>query len=119
MRDVSNDGRDYDVGFRKPPKEHRWEKGQSGNPTGKRKMRKPGFAGDLSKALAEIVPASIDGKPVTLTAKELIAIQLVDQAAKGSRRALKRLLLMLEHLEDMGEIEPVVVDISADEAGVI
>jgi hypothetical protein len=31
----ASDGRDYDVGYRKPPREHQFKPGQSGNPKGR------------------------------------------------------------------------------------
>ena len=56
--------KNYDVGFRKPPKATRWKKGQSGNPAGARSVKgkpKP-LMQSLAEQLNELVPVTKGGK---------------------------------------------------------
>jgi hypothetical protein len=89
------------VGPGRPPKEHRWKPGQSGNPKGA--PRKPA---SIAPELAAIVERSLNGK-VTLRQGEKEKIvtkfaagmeQLATQFAKGDRYARRDLFLLLVQL---------------------
>lgn len=79
---------DYVVGYGRPPKEHQFSKGQSGNPTGRTKGSQ-NFDTALRKALNERVVATIDGRRTEVPKFQLIVSQLVNQAAGGAFAALK------------------------------
>jgi len=90
---------DYEVGYRKPPRHTRFNKGQSGNPKGR-----PGGAKNLStllsEALNEPVIVAENGGRRTISKRQAIIKQLVNQSAKGDWRATKLLLdiqLDIEH----------------------
>jgi len=79
---------DYQVGHRKPPRETRFQKGQSGNPRG----RAPGaknLKSVLSDALSELVIVNENGRRRKISKRQAITKQLVNQAAKGDWRAAK------------------------------
>ena len=105
---------DYEVGYRKPPADKRWKPGQSGNPSGKRKSQDQGFTAELMAALAEPVQVTIDGKTIVLTAKEVIVKKLIAESAKGNKRAFKVLTWLRQQVQEKGDLEPVVIEISAD-----
>ena len=65
-----------------PPVEHRWKKGQSGNPGGRPKGR------SITAALREILEREHNGKPIA----ELIAERLVKEALTGKFPHLKEVL---------------------------
>jgi hypothetical protein len=79
---------DYVVGYGRPPKEHQFAKGQSGNPSGRTKGSQ-NFDTALRKALNERVVATIDGQRTEIPKFQLIVSQLVNQAASGAFAALK------------------------------
>ena len=79
---------DYVVGYGRPPKEHQFAKGQSGNPAGRAKGSQ-NFDTALRKALNERVVATIDGQRMEIPKYQAIASQLVNQAASGVFSALK------------------------------
>jgi hypothetical protein len=90
---------DYEVGYRKPPRHTRFNKGQSGNPKGR-----PGGAKNLStllsEALNEPVIVAENGGRRTISKRQAIIKQLVNQSARGDWRATKLLLdiqLDIEH----------------------
>jgi len=101
------------VGYGRPPTASQWKPGQSGNPTGKRKAKK-GFAADIAEAYALTISATLGGKPIQLTAKEAIVKALVDKAENGNKPALKMLLDLRDHAGAMGDIEPLIVDMTED-----
>ena len=79
-----------DVGYGKPPVEHRFPPGRSGNPGGRPKGAK-GRRATAKRVLMEkhrADPAGT-GKPKKYTAIELVLILLKQLAASGDQRAFK------------------------------
>jgi hypothetical protein len=81
---------DYKVGPGRPPREHQFQKGQSGNPKGA-KRKPPSLLPDLKRlfeqALSEKVTVKQGDKAQTLTMAEAGIKQLITQFAKGDRHA--------------------------------
>lgn len=89
----------YTVGYRRPPKKFQFKKGQSGNPSGKRKRpsNPPNLKAQLESELNKTVIRS--GKQVKIKTKAAAGIeQLVDQFAKGDRNARRDVILICEKL---------------------
>jgi hypothetical protein len=102
--------RDYEVGYRKPPRHTRFTKGQSGNPRG----RSPGAKNLktlLSDALNEFVIVSENGGRRKITKREAIITQLVNRSASADFRAIKILLDMVRDIE--GQTESASAEIAA------
>ncbi len=79
---------DYSVGYGRPPKEHQFEKGKSGNPTGRVKGSQ-NFDTTLRASLNERVTVTIDGKRSEIPKYQVIVSQLVNQAAGGVFAGMK------------------------------
>jgi hypothetical protein len=102
--------RDYEVGYGKPPRHTRFTKGQSGNPRG----RPPGAKNLktlLSEALNEPVIVTENGGHRKITKREAIVTQLVNRSATADLRAIKILLDILRDIE--GQTEPASPETSA------
>ena len=84
----------YNVGYGKPPKEHQFKKGKSGNPRG-RKKKSRNFAVLLSNNLKETITVTKNGKPQKMTAQEAIILALVVNAIKGKDKAVERIFKLL------------------------
>jgi len=114
---AENDADDADraaVGYARPPRNTRFQKGRSGNPGGRR-HRVRDLAALVSAALD--MPSVIieeDGKRRRGTKREAIAAQLVDQSAQADLRATKLLIDLLDKIEQKREVEPPGFD-AADE----
>ena len=90
--------RDYEVGYGKPPRHTRFEKGQSGNPRGRPRGAK-NLTTLLSEALNEPVIVAENGGRRKITKREAIITQLVNRSATADLRAIKILLDMLRDIE--------------------
>ena len=93
--------REYRVGPGRPPKEHQFKPGQSGNPTGAR--RKPrSIALDLKALFERALSAKVtlrQGEQEKIITKVAAGIeQLVNQFAKGDRHARRDLFALAESL---------------------
>jgi hypothetical protein len=87
--------REYRVGKGKPPRHTRFQKGQSGNPTGRPKGSK-NVATLLEQVLNERVVVTENGKRKTITKQEAMFKQLANKAASGDHRAIKLLIPLSE-----------------------
>ncbi len=90
----------YMVGYRRPPKKFQFRKGQSGNPSGKRKRGSPApdLKAELEHALNKEVTFRSGKQQKTFTKGAAGIEQLVDQFAKGDRNARRDLMLLSEKL---------------------
>jgi hypothetical protein len=94
------DSHRYEVGYRRPPTEHRFQKGKSGNPTGKSKLkaRKKIIVDDIMSVFLRESRKPVviveNGKSITLTMNEAIMRRLVHSAAKGELAALKQYVIL-------------------------
>lgn len=88
----SGEGRDYDIGYGKPPKTTQFKRGQSGNPKGKKKG-----ARTLNTIAREVLTEQVkvrrpDGKVRSLPRIEVVLQKIIEAALKGSPKALEQLL---------------------------
>ena len=88
---VGSQSEDYPVGYRRPPREHRFKPGQSGNPNGRPRGSKS-FARLLLEELATKITIQENGVPRRITKQEAIVKQYVNKAMRGDHRVLKPLL---------------------------
>jgi len=93
---MSKASQDYDVGYGRPPQEHRFRSGQSGNPKG-RPRGSHNLQTILSDELQSRVPVVINGRTVKLSKGELAVRQQVDKAAQGDHRAFALLMKLVGH----------------------
>ena len=89
--DEKESAEDYEVGYRKPPKHSRWQKGQSGNPKGREEGLK-NLRTDVKTVLSMEVNASAQGVKKTVSTQQAALLRLREQALGGSPKALDRLL---------------------------
>lgn len=78
--------RPYQIGFAKPPKHTQFQKGQSGNPSGRPKGSLS-FASILNKALFEKVIVNEAGQKLIKIKLEVMLIQMLNKAVAGDLKA--------------------------------
>jgi hypothetical protein len=110
MSDGSNDD---EVGYGKPPKGSRFEKGKSGNPKGRPKGAKDVQA-SLKRELESKITVQDGNRKVRISKAEAMARQLMNTALKGDIRAMMALLKLdpelygsaVSQLEGNAELAP-------------
>lgn len=98
----------YDVGFGAPPKQHQWKKGQSGNPSGK---KKPKVAAEpaaplldcMMHKLAEVVTISVNGEAKQVPMGEAIVTKYLHDLMSAP---LKEKTKSLQVLSSLGVLLP-------------
>lgn len=84
----------YDVGYARPPVQHRFAKGRTGNARG-RPRKRPSLYEELKAVLAEKITLSIAGEPTAMTVQQALIHRLREMAVAGDTMASK-LVVRLE-----------------------
>lgn len=92
------------AGYKRPPKNHCWKKGQSGNPKGRPKGHR-NLAAALDAVLAENVSLYAEGEELEMTKLEAVTRRLVDKALAGDARVMQQLLNEIHKNETKAERE--------------
>ena len=92
---INNSNEDYDVGYKKPPANGQFQKGQSGNPRGRPKGHR-NYSTILNEALNETVVVKENGQKSRISKLEATVKQLVNAAAQGDYRARQQLLPLVQ-----------------------
>ena len=98
MGDKKKPSGDYEVGCGKPPKEHQFKPGQSGNPRGRPKSKKSGST-DISELLGEPVKVKVDGKVQYMSPFEAILRKLTKKAVDGHLPSIRNFIETCEEYE--------------------
>lgn len=94
MTDDDNDG----IGYGRPPKQHQFKPGQSGNPRGRPRGRR-GLKSDLQQILSEKISITHEGRKRKITIQRGVLQALASKALKGHVLAQDKLLqLVANHL---------------------
>jgi hypothetical protein len=88
---MTNRQNDRRVGYKRPPVEHQFRPGTSGNPNGRPKGS-VNFKSELRDELSQLVTVSDGGKELTVTKMRGIVKNLVAAALKGDDRAMATVL---------------------------
>ena len=95
---------DETVGYGRPPKQTRFQTGQSGNPRGRPKGA-PNLATVLARTLMEPVVITEHGQKHIITKYEAALKQLVNKAASGDRWAMAPFLALVQVMERQGDAQ--------------
>lgn len=90
--DDNNDA-EYEVGYKKPPRQTQFRKGQSGNPKGRPKGT-PNFKTDVQALLKKPIRLNKNGRTETVSTQQGLLLRLGDSALKGNARALSQALTL-------------------------
>lgn len=97
--------KDYEVGYKKPPVEHQFKPGRSGNPKGRTKGTK-NLKTDLEEELKERIPIKEAGKAKKVSKQRAMVKALMAKAVGGDTKAVNIVMGMISKLmigEDMDE----------------
>lgn len=83
-----------DIGYKRPPKTSRFQKGSSGNPRGRPKNRKRGLPYD--HVLGQMVTVREDGREKRVTAAEAFLLHLTKKGLEGDGASARSSLAALD-----------------------
>lgn len=112
---ANGSGREFDVGYRKPPKHNQFKPGQTGNPRGRPKGAKN--EATILRELLDVKKLEVRerGRTRAVTVREGILLRVIEDALKGSTKSaafiLNRYGLMvsgeIQHAELTGDDQAV------------
>lgn len=115
---MANDGEDDKVGYKKPPKQHRFQPGQSGNPKGRKKGRIR-LEDVILKELLSKVKIREGDKEHKVTKLGALIKSRTNTAIKGDRHAFADVMKLLERAGiDLKEAAEA-MDLSAEDAQIL
>lgn len=92
---------DYEVGYRRPPKDTQFKKGETGNPNG-RPRKRGAVEMDVGAILNAPVTVVQDGKPRNMSPKEVELRRILKKAVTGDLRSI---VYLLDQFQKYGALE--------------
>jgi hypothetical protein len=108
-----NNDSDAEIGYGKPPKRTRFQRGTSGNPKGRPKGKR-NFGTVLAEALQEKIVIKENGQRKIVTKLEAAVTQLANKAAAGDLIALRQLTVLVRSVQELA-VEPPTKELSEDD----
>jgi len=93
---------DRPIGYKNPPTHSQFQKGQSGNPSGRPK-KVPDFLEDAAVILNAPVTGRVNGEKITLPAAQAMFRRMCQNALKGDNAALHRIIDLMLILEPVAQ----------------
>lgn len=106
------------TGYKRPPVASRWKKGQSGNPSGRKKGSR-NLATDLEAELQEMVVVTEGGKARKISKRRALFKSLVANAIKNDQKAMTNLLGLMGKLAGAGQQEEPTIDLTVEDKAII
>lgn len=106
--------KDYEVGYGKPPREHQFQPGHSGNSKGRPKGARS-FATELEEVAALPVHLNEGGKRRKVSTSKAVLLRLREKALKGDQRAIDRYLAMVAGASGPSEVQSTIEQLSAED----
>ncbi len=94
--------KDYEIGYKKPPKHSRFKTGQTGNKNGRPHKEENQLCDIVSEVFFNNRKVQVNGKQVNMNYMRMAMIKLAEAAAKGSVQATR---LMLDLARQAGYTE--------------
>ena len=116
--DDDNDRGDLGGGYCRPPKEHQFKPGQSGNPRGRPK-RAQNLKTLLVKELAGRVTGAENGRTIRVSKMELMIKSMVTRAIKGDQRASEQVVRLVAQTIGLDSGEPARGRLLDDDAAIL
>lgn len=106
------------VGYKSPPKTHRFKPGESGNPRGRPKGTR-NLGTDLKDILGRRVSIREDGKERRISRQEALLLSLYNKALHGDVRAATAIITMLSKLAPSSAEPPEVPSLSENDERIL
>ena len=104
-RDVVSAPGDEPVGYKRPPKEHRFPPGRSGNPKGRPRGAK-GLRQILQGEFSQRMQIMEGNKPLKVSKLQLIVKRELEKAMAGNQRAIEHVISLNIQMFGLGADEP-------------
>lgn len=106
------------TGYKRPPVASRWQKGQSGNPSG-RKRGSLNLRTDLIAELEEIIQINEGGSPKRITKQRALLKSLAARGIQGEARAANLILNLMLRVLDPEAAPAESGELSADDKSIL
>ena len=108
----------YDVGYRRPPKEGQFKPGKSGNPKGRPTGRRS--VGALLQAiLQQRIPVTEGSKTRKADVLEVILRRLANDSMRSNRHAIKLLLTLVDRYAESSESAVQLKELLAEDQAIL
>lgn len=108
----------YDVGYRRPPKESQFKPGRSGNPKGRPIGSRP-VGALLQDILEQRVPVTEGAKTRRIPVLEVMLRRLANDAMRSDHKAIKLLLSLLDRYAGSPETTVQLRELLAEDAEIL
>lgn len=106
------------TGYKKPPVAPRWKKGQSGNPSG-RKRGSLNLRTDLIAELEEVIQINEGGSSRRITKQRALLKSLAARGIQGDARAANLILSLISRLLEPEEQPVIASEVSAEDEAIL